>query len=156
MILDANLLLYAEDRSSPHHGPAEEFVTSALNGVTRVGLPWESLVAFARIRTNPRIYEMPLSMPDAWARIEDWISAPAAWIPLPTDNHASILRELICAGGVTSALLPDARLAALAIEHGVAVASADADFARFSVRWINPLSPDGLPDRHHSRLQRHP
>lgn len=43
--------------------------------------------------------------------------------------------------GATANLIPDALLGALAIEHGLEVATVDADFARFAgVRWTNPLA----------------
>ncbi|MDQ3526529.1 MAG: VapC toxin family PIN domain ribonuclease, partial [Actinomycetota bacterium] len=67
MIVDANVLLYAEDRSSPHHDPAVRWLSEALNGPVRIGLPWPSLLAFARIRTHPRAYDRPLTGPQAWA-----------------------------------------------------------------------------------------
>lgn len=141
MIVDANVLLYAEDRSSPHHDPAVRWLSEALNGPVRIGLPWPSLLAFARIRTHPRAYDRPLTGPQAWACVTGWLSAPAAWVPQPTDRHAEMMNELIVRHHLAAGAIPDAHLAALAIEHGVAVCSADADFARFTeVRWVNPLA----------------
>ncbi len=140
MLVDANLLLFAEDSSSTHHGKARDFLTDALNGPARVGLPWSSLEAFLRIRTNPRAYSRPLSPTLAWAQVNDWLGAPAAWIPLPTAAHADVLGNLIDRYQLRANLIPDASLAALAIEHGLAICSTDTDFARFDeVRWINPL-----------------
>ena len=67
-------------------------------------------------------------------------SAPAAWIPRPTDAHAEVFGSLVRRHGVTADLVPDARLAALALEHGLTVCSADTDFARFpEIEWLNPL-----------------
>lgn len=140
MIVDANVLLYAEDESSPHHEPARRWLTEALNGPVRIGLPWPSLLAFLRIRTHPRAYEHPLDPVEAWSRITDWIGAPAAWIPTPTARHAEILGELVATHRPRAALVPDVHLAALALEHGVGVCSADTDFARFpNLHWVNPL-----------------
>jgi uncharacterized protein len=141
VIVDANILLFAEDRSSPHHGPAVEWLTDALNGPVRIGLPWPSLLAFVRIRTNPRAFERPLSPADAWSRVTAWLAAPSAWVPSPTEGHADVLGRLIIEHHLGSSMVPDAHLAALAIEHGVGVCSADTDFARFTdLRWFNPLS----------------
>lgn len=140
MLIDANLLLLAEDSSSTHHGAAKDFLTNALNGPARVGLPWSSLEAFLRIRTNPRAYARPMSPNLAWSQVTDWLSAPAAWIPMPTAAHAEVLGGLINRYQLRANLIPDASLAALAIEHGLPVCSTDTDFARFDeVRWINPL-----------------
>lgn len=141
MLVDANLLLYAEDQTSPHHEPAKTWLEEALNGPVRVGLAWPALLAFLRIRTHPRAYRRPLSAPRAWSQVGDWLAAPAAWVPSPTDRHAEVLGALVTRYRPVANAWPDAHLAALAIEHGVEVASADTDFARFrEVRWVNPLA----------------
>lgn len=59
MILDANLLLYARNSADPRHDRAAEVVQEALNGPRRVGLPWQTLTAFLRIATHPRVYASP-------------------------------------------------------------------------------------------------
>lgn len=83
----------------------------------------------------------PLTADDAWQLVEDWLSADLAWVPVPTPRHRSVLRELVSTHQLTANLVMDGHLAALAIEHGVAVYSADSDFARFpDVRWHNPLA----------------
>lgn len=141
MLVDANILLFAEDRSSAHHKPAVEWLTAALNGSTRVGLPWPSLLAFVRIRTHRRVYERPLTVDEAWARVEEWLGAPAAWVPVPTSDHAAVLGALVRRYRLTGIAVPDGHLAALAIEHGLTVCSTDTDFARFTdVRWFNPIA----------------
>jgi len=141
MLVDANLLLFAEDETSPFHERAVAWLTGALNSDVRIGLPWPSLLAFVRIRTHPRAYERPLSGPQAWERVSDWLAAPAAWVPQPTQGHAAVLGGLVRRYHLSGNALPDAHLAALAIEHGVAVCSADTDFARYAeVRWIDPLA----------------
>lgn len=140
MLVDANVLIYAEDSSSPYHEAARSWLTAALNGEVRVGLPWPSLLAFVRIRTHPRVYASPLSGDEAWRRVEAWLAAPAAWVPQPTAAHATVLGALVRRYGLTAQAIPDAHLAALAVEHGVAMCSADSDFARFTeIRWINPV-----------------
>jgi toxin-antitoxin system PIN domain toxin len=142
MLVDANLLLFAVDEGSPFHEPARDWVNRALNGPQRVGLPWQSLTAFLRISTHPRATEVPLSPDEAWDHVEAWLSAPAAWIPVPTAAHAEVLGSLIHSYQLRANMITDAQLAAVAIEHGLTVVSADTDFARFSeVRWENPLRP---------------
>lgn len=139
MIVDANVLLYAEDDTSPFHAAARDWLTQALNGYTRVGLPWASLLAFVRIRTNPRIFANPLSGGAAWEQVESWLHAPAAWLVQPTEDHPYVLGGLVERYHLGGKAIPDAHLAAMAIEHGVAVCSFDSDFARFTeLRWINP------------------
>ena len=140
MIVDANVLLYAVDTRSPFHQPAKSWLEDALSGPTRVGLPWMSLTAFLRIATHPRASANPLSAAEAWSCVEEWLSAESAWIPVPTPRHADLLRRLIVDGDLRGNLIPDAHLAALALEHGVGVSSADSDFARFpGLTWVNPV-----------------
>lgn len=141
MLLDANLLLYAVNRGAAQHEAAEQWLTEQLNGPRRVGLPWQSLAAFLRIATHPRAFAKPLAPQVAWARVAAWLAAPAAWIPTPGPNHATIAGELVIDSNAAGNLVPDALLAALAIEHGLTLCSVDTDFARFGeLRWVNPLS----------------
>jgi uncharacterized protein len=141
MLIDANLLLFAVHRRSAFHKTAREWLTETLNGSRRVGFPWQSLAAFLRISTHHRAFERPLEPKDAWARVTDWLASDVAWIPRPTERHQDMLGELIVRYEVRGNLIPDAQLAALALEHGLTVCSTDTDFARFAeVRWENPLA----------------
>ncbi|HWL42799.1 MAG TPA: TA system VapC family ribonuclease toxin [Ilumatobacter sp.] len=141
MIVDANLLLYASDATSPFHARSAAWLIDTLDGDVAVGLPWQTLGAFVRIATNPRITTTPLTGLRAWEQVERWLAADATWIPPATGATARIYGELARRVEITANLVPDAMLAALAIENGVEVASADADFARFpGVRWHNPLT----------------
>jgi toxin-antitoxin system PIN domain toxin len=141
MLVDANLLLYAVDEAAPAHDGAAAWLEEQLNGSRRVGLAWESLTAFVRIVTHPRASDHPLRPANAWRLVEEWLAAPTTWIPQATDNHADVLGELIRKYHVAGKLVPDAHLAALAIEHGLEVCSADTDFARFTeIRWQNPIA----------------
>lgn len=140
-LVDANILVYATNTSSPHHGRALEWLDANLASRPQtVGLPWPSLLGFLRLVTNPRVFSAPASPTAAWARIEDWIARAGAWIPQPTERHPVYLAQILRESNVAGDLVPDAHLAALALEHGLTVASADFDFARFaSVRWFNPV-----------------
>jgi len=140
MLVDANILLYAIDRTSRFHEPARDWLAAALNGRTRVGFPWLSLAAFVRIATNPRASRAPLSSAAAWECVTDWLACDVAWIPGPTDRHASILGGLIATYDLRGNLITDGQIATLAIEHGLTVVSTDTDFARFrEISWKNPL-----------------
>ena len=77
---------------------------------------------------------------DAWALVEEWLECDATWIPGPTDKHASVLGGLIRKYDLRANMITDAQLAALAVEHGLTVCSADTDFARFAeITWVNPV-----------------
>ena len=140
MLLDANILIYAVDEESPRHDKALDWLSAALNGPERVGLPWLSLSAFLRITTNARATRAPLSSAAAWSYVCDWLECEATWIPNPTEHHADVLGSLIERYDLRANLIPDAQMAALAIEHGLDLYSVDTDFARFSeIQWVNPL-----------------
>jgi uncharacterized protein len=140
VLLDASLLLYAVDERSPWHLSAAAWLEEALNGTQRIGLPWQTIGAFVRIITHPRVVTNPLTAPQAWGLVDAWLRADTTWIPAASERTAAILGDLLAATRVTGNLVPDAQLAALAIEHGLVVHSADTDFARFTqVRWVNPL-----------------
>jgi toxin-antitoxin system PIN domain toxin len=139
MLVDANILLYAVDEESRSHRAAREWLETALNGSRRVGLPWQSLSAFVRIVTHPRALTTPLTPSSAWSFVDDWLDAPAAWVPVPGRGYRDLFGRLVGDLDVRGNLVSDAALAALALEHGLTVVSADSDFARFrEVQWLNP------------------
>jgi toxin-antitoxin system PIN domain toxin len=139
ILIDANLLIYASVESMPQHQASRAWLEERLGGTTKVGVPWHSLLAFLRIVTNPQLFAPPTRTSEAWRRVEAWLAQPVAWIPQPTDRHRSVLSELLV-DEVHDDLIPDAHMAALAIEHGLTLCSTDGDFARFpSLRWENPL-----------------
>jgi hypothetical protein len=142
ILVDANLLIYASVERLPQHDAALAWLDAGLSGTGRVGLPWPSLLAYLRIVSNPRIFERPPSVGAAWGQVEAWLSCEPVWIPQPTERHAEVLGRLLESSVPRSNLVPDAHLAALALEHGLTLCSTDGDFARFpGLRWENPLSP---------------
>jgi toxin-antitoxin system PIN domain toxin len=141
VLIDANLLLYAADENSRFHDAASAWLERALAGDRRVGLPWQTLGAFVRVATHPRIYHEPLSPEQAWGYVRRWLAAEPVWIPPATGRTVSVLLDLAEQVPIAVNLVPDAQLAALAIEHGLVVHTADTDFGRFpGVRWVNPLA----------------
>jgi hypothetical protein len=140
-LIDANLLLYAANRDALEHERSRSWLEEQLNGSQRVGMPWETLTAFVRLATNPRVLARPLKPAEAWSFVQDWLAVPVVWIPAPTEQHAQVLGALILKYDLRGNLVPDAHMAALALQHGLDVYSADTDFARFTeVRWVNPLA----------------
>lgn len=141
ILVDANLLIYSYSSSSPEHAAARDWLDHQLNGYALVGLPWASLLGFLRIVTNPRIFERAAPTSKAWGQVCTWLECAVAWIPQPTERHVAVLGSLLALPGVRARLVPDAHLAALAIEHGLTLCSTDGDFARFpGLRWKNPLA----------------
>jgi toxin-antitoxin system PIN domain toxin len=141
ILVDANLLVYAFARDAPQHEAARRWLDSCLSGPARVGLPWPSLLAFVRLVTNPKVFHQPAPAAVAWAQVEAWLDAEPTWTPAPGDRHREVLGALLAGSGATANLVPDAHLAAMAIEHGLVLMSTDGDFARFSgLRHQNPLA----------------
>jgi toxin-antitoxin system PIN domain toxin len=140
ILVDSNLLIYAKAAELPQHDRARAWLEQRLNGIAGVGMPWSSLLAFVRVMTNPRVFARPLSMVDAWAQVDSWLSLVQVWVPQPADRHRALLTRLMSQAGKPD-LVPDAHLAALAIEYGLTLMSTDRDFARFSeLRWENPIA----------------
>jgi uncharacterized protein len=143
VLLDANLLIYSTNRANPHYTLANQLVDDAMNGDRRVGIPWQTIGAFIRITTHPRVTARPLTGEQAWGLVQSWLTAAPTWIPPATEATARIYGDLASRISITANLVPDAMLAALAIEHGLELWSADTDFGRFpGLRWRNPLNPD--------------
>lgn len=140
-LLDANILMYASFDVYPQHPKAKAWLDDRLNdSETPLGIPWETLLAFVRLASNPRIRVPALRVSEAWRQASLWLSAPCVWTPLPTRNHRRILDDLLSLPDMTSKLVADAHLAALALEHGLVLCSADADFKRFpGLRYENPV-----------------
>ena len=140
ILVDANLLVYAHVVTFPQHAASREWLDERINGTAPVGLPWPSLLGFVRLVSNPRIFERPSSVMTAWHQVESWLAAESTWIPLPTERHREVLAPLMKSAEGRANLVPDAHIAALAIEHGLVLCSTDGDFARFDgLEWLNPL-----------------
>jgi len=138
---DLNLLMYAVDRQAPIHERAAEWWNATLSGTETVGLAWSVLLGFVRLTTNPRVVRSPLDADAALDHVDRWLAHEITTVVEPTVRHAALLRDLLAPTGTGGNLVADAHLAAIAIEHGADLCSADRDFARFpGLRWINPLA----------------
>jgi toxin-antitoxin system PIN domain toxin len=140
ILVDANLLLYAEDSLSEHHDAARVWWDQELSGSRPVAMCWPVLTAFIRIATNPRLHQRPLTLREAVARVQSWLDQPCVRLIQSTDQHWRILQQMLNAGNATGNLVSDAHLAALAVEHNCVLYSTDTDFARFrGLKWKNPI-----------------
>ena len=87
ILVDANLPLYAYDRSSPHHEAARRWFELALRGSEPVRFAWLTLLAFLRIATNPRAFARPLSLEEALTIVEGWLSLSLTGIIEPAQQQ---------------------------------------------------------------------
>lgn len=140
ILVDANLLIYATYEGATQHEASKAWLEESLNGGSRVGLPWASLLAFLRITTNPRVFERPLNVQRATAQVEEWLALPTVWTPVATTRHGALLTRFLSEVGSGGNLVTDAHLAALSLEQGLTLCSTDRDFAKFrGLTWQNPL-----------------
>ncbi len=140
IVPDTNLLLYAVDASNVQHERARGWLDATMRGAEPVGFAWVVLLGFVRISTNPRILDHPLAVDDALHVVDLWLSQPVAALVEPGARHWAILKGLLRDAGRGGNLTTDAHLAALCIERGATLASADGDFTRFrGLRFLNPL-----------------
>ena len=122
------------------HGRARRWLEEVLSSESWIGLPWIVVLAFVRITTRAGIMRRPLTPAQAIDFIDDWLAQPYVALVGPGDAHWPVLRNLLLSAGTAGNLTSDAHLAALAIEHGCEIASADNDFRRFAgVTLVNPL-----------------
>lgn len=137
-ILDINVLLDAFNTASPNHARQRTFLERVLSADEVVALPWHTLLGFLRIATDRR-FEPHLDAKVAAELVDGWLARPHVRILQPGERHWAILRELLDVVPAAGPLIPDAHLAALAIENGAELCSADTDFARFPrLRWTDP------------------
>ena len=144
IIPDINLLLYAYDSSSPFHKKSAAWLQSSLSGTEPVGLVAVVIFGFVRIGTNPRVFQNPMTAAAAAGHVRSWLVQPVTQILEAPADHAGHVLRLLETLGTAGNLVTDAQIAALALDHGATVHTADTDFMRFrGLRWFNPITGVG-------------
>ena len=140
IVPDTNILIYAHNDRSEHNETAQRWWRDCLLGEDLIGLPWVVTMGFVRVTTHARILEEPLTLGQAMDFMDEWFEAPTV-IPIdPGPNHLTYLRRNLEASGVGGNLVPDAHIAALAMEYQAEVHSHDSAFGRFpGLRWHDPI-----------------
>ena len=131
ILVDANLLLYAYNTSSIEHPAANSWLEEVLGRSETICLSWDTIMAFIRVSTTPRVFRAPLDLDSAITIVSEWLNRPNVSILGPADQHWQIFRKLLPRSRLRGSLIMDAHLAALAIEHGATLCTNDRDFARF-------------------------
>ncbi len=140
ILIDTNLLLYAIIEDYPQHKRTRHWLDEQFAGSGRVGLPWHSLLGCIRLASNRKIYAGGPSADEVWQVVRKWLALDNVWVPLPTERHAELIDGFFSTSNVRSDDVMDIHLAALAIEHGLTLCSADNGFSRYrNLRWLNPL-----------------
>lgn len=140
IVLDANILIYAYDSACVEHRHARKLMEGIFSGKEPVGIPWQTICAFLRVQTNPRLPGDRFTTELAVETIDEWMELPQVQLLAAGQRHWTLFRQMLLEGAVRGPLASDAELAALTIEHGGVLYTTDRDFARFpGLRWVNPL-----------------
>jgi toxin-antitoxin system PIN domain toxin len=143
ILVDTNLLVYATFADAPEHAFARRWLEERLaDREATVALCWPVVYAFVRLITNARVFgRHAIPVRDGWAVARAYLEQPAVRIVVSGAGHQGIAAELAGTPGLRSEDVPDVEIAALAIEHGLALATHDHGFRRFSrLRVVDPLT----------------
>lgn len=141
IIPDTNLLVYAHNEQDPNHAPARLWWRGLVDGSEPLGVDWSIVISFMRISTLRSVVTDPPAPEDMASIVESWFHIPHMSIIEPGPDHLEIVTDLLAAAGRGGNLVPDAHIAALAIQHDAEVHTNDRDFRRFpGLRWQNPLA----------------
>ena len=142
MILpDVNVLVYAHRADAPGHAAYREWLETLLNSDQAYGYSDLVLSGFLRVVTHPRVFNPPSDLTSALAFAEIIRSQLNAVSITPGERHWLIFKQLCETAGIKGNLVPDAYLAALAIESGSEWVTTDRDYSRFpGLKWRHPLT----------------
>lgn len=146
-LVDTNLLVYATFRDAPEHNRARAWLEERLDDSEgAVALCWPVVYAFLRLITSPRVFARhAVTVREGWVVAAAYLDQPAVRMVAPGAGHAAIAAELAQTPGLRSDDVPDIEIAALAIEHGLVLASHDHGFRRFMrLRVVDPLTGHGV------------
>ena len=140
IIPDANLLVYAYDKTAPNHRRARKWWEDVLSESEAIGIPWVVILAFVRLMTHPTLSENPMTVNQSREAVDSWLDLDHVRLLSPEMTTLDRFFELLEQADTGGNLSTDAMIAALAEEHGGKVYSNDSDFARFKrITWSNPL-----------------
>jgi toxin-antitoxin system PIN domain toxin len=142
MILpDVNVLIYAFRRDAEQHALCRSWLVSVISGESPFGLSPLTLSAVIRITTNPRIFQTPSSLDEAFGYCNNLLGQPHCQIVEPGERHWTIFQRLCLETNTRGVRVTDAWFAALAIEAGCSWVTLDRDYARFpGLKWEVPAA----------------
>ena len=139
-LVDVNVLVYAHREDAPRHREFRDWVQRMATGDEAYAVSDLVLSGFLRIVTHPRVFRPPSALEPALRFAREVRDQPSSVLVLPGPRHWEIFEKLCRTAGAKGNLVPDAYLAALAIESGCEWVTTDRDFARFpGLRWRHPL-----------------
>jgi len=138
--VDVNVLVYAHRPEAPNHAAHLVWLEEARRGPEKLGLAPIVASGFLRVVTHPRIFKEPTPLNIALEFLEILRASPATVSVIPGERHWEIFVDLCNQIDAKGNKVPDAFLAALAIEQGATWISADRGFGGYpGLRWVHPL-----------------
>ena len=132
--LDANVLLFASDRSSDRHAVARDFLESCASSPEVLCLTWPTIMAYLRIATHPSIFSAPLTPDEALGNVHAMLQLPQTRVVSERDGFLDAYLHVTGRTTVRGNLVPDAHVAAILFQNGVrTVYSNDRDLRKFEV-----------------------
>ena len=130
--VDANVLLYASDESSPVHARARELVGRLADGPEIAYVFWPTVMAYLRIATHPAVFARPLSIVEALGNVEQLLARPHVRSTGEGEAFWRSFRDVADDALPSGNLVPDAHLVALMAENDVrTIWTRDRGFRRF-------------------------
>ena len=143
VLADVNVLVYAHRADSPGHDICRRWLDEVVNGDAAFGMSDLVLSGFLRVVSHPKVFQDPSPLDAALEFVTQIRTRPNCVLIAPGDRHWEIFASLLRAVQAKGNLIPDAYLAALAIEHGADWVTTDRDYARFpGLRWRHPSGGD--------------
>lgn len=140
LCVDVNVLVYAYDPQSPHRQKVLTWLESAVNGADAIAIPMVVASGFLRLVTNRRVFPTPTTPAKAIAFLDWLLDLPRTFVPTTTQKQYEILRGLVLQQNLTANEVPDAALAAIALDLDAVFVTSDKGFARFAgLRLLDPL-----------------
>jgi uncharacterized protein len=140
MLADTNVLIYAHRPESDRHKEYRSWLSEMISGPAQYGVSDFAVNGLVRIITDKRIYRDPTPLDTALEYADSIRHSACAAVVSPGPRFWTIFADQCRAAGAGGKLVPDAYLAALAIENGCELITTDEDFSRFpGLRWRNPL-----------------
>lgn len=138
-LVDVNVLVHAFREDAPRHRPLRSWLEELIASDSAFAVADLVLSGFLRVVTHPRVFAPPTPLERALEFVEALRGQPNCMVVRPGERHWSIFTRLCREGDARGNLIPDAYLAALAIETGAELITTDRDFARFpELRWRPP------------------
>lgn len=140
-LIDVNVLVYAHRADAPGHPQYRDWLSAVINSDAAYAISDLVLSGFLRVVTHPRVFRDPSPLETAMAFAAELRDRPNCVSVSPGERHWEIFSGLCHTVGARGSLIPDAYLAALAIESGTEWVTTDRDYARFpGLRWRHPLA----------------